>query len=266
MCSVEELIDHNFTLQTPESRETILSALSAKEILRQATRGLDYLHQNNFVHRNIKPNNFLIKHINDAYGKDGNIIKRQYAIKITDFRLTRKWEPGIQKELSGSAASEGWEAPESGKIGAELKNTLDVFLLGCFYNYVLTGIKTGQPKHPFGEKGERISNISNGTTDPNFKFQPETGNIEEIAVAELIKQMINFDEKSRPHSLKDILKNTYFQPSGFYDIYGYKKPGLCVIFNQEEFDPKNNPKVSFLFSLLLLIFLFFLSYIIGNSQ
>ena len=205
----------------PDIKTKILASLKAKDILRQATKGLAYLHRNNFVHRNVKPNNFLIKEI---------VTCEKYAVKITDFRLTRKWDPSKLDDLSGSAASDGWEAPESRIKGAELKKSLDVFILGCFFNYVLTGMeKTGAlPKHPFGDgERERIQNIRAGKQITNNLFQPET---------ELIQSMISMDEENRP-TLEDFCINSYFEPSEDYDIYGYKKPGLCIIFNQQEFDP-----------------------------
>ena len=84
------------------------------------------------------------------------------------------------------------------------------------------------PKHPFGDgERERIRNIRAGQQVANNLFQPET---------ELIQSMISMDEGNRP-TLEDVLKNPYFQPSEDYNIYGYPKPGLCVIFNQQKFDP-----------------------------
>ena len=208
----------------PEIKTEILSSLKAKDILRHMTNGLAYLHRNNIVSRNAKPSNYLIKKI------DTHSSKKQYIVVITDFRLARKRDPGKPADLSGSAASEGWEAPESQIEGAELKKSLDVFILGCLYNYVLTGMETtgALPKHPFGDgERERIQNIRAGKQITNNLFQPET---------ELIQSMISMDEGNRP-TLEDVLKNPYFQPSEDYNIYGYPKPGLCVIFNQQKFDP-----------------------------
>ena len=214
----------------PEIKTEILSSLKAKDILRHMTNGLAYLHRNNIVSRNGKPSNYLIKEINTHPSK------KQYIVVITDFRLARKWDPSKLDDLSGSAASEGWEAPESRKKGAELKKSLDVFILGCLYNYVLTGMETEEalPKHPFGDgERERIQNMGDGQQVANNLFQPET---EDKAICHLIQSMISKEEGNRP-TLEDVLKNPYFQPSEDYNIYGYPKPGLCVIFNQQKFDP-----------------------------
>lgn len=80
-------------------KEDILVELKAKEILRQATRGLNYLHENNFVHRNIKPNNFLIQGVNKTSRSS-----LRFVVKITDFRLTREHDPLKAENYSGPAA------------------------------------------------------------------------------------------------------------------------------------------------------------------
>ncbi len=227
LCSVADLFQPNGDIRIPI--EDVLTSLTGKGILFQATRGLDYLHQNHFVHRNVKPSSFLIKEVQTREGSVG------YAVKITDFRLSRQLDP--YKDLSGTVASEGWEAPESRREKQPLKKSLDVFILGCFYHYVLTGTGATEkkPTHPFGE-GEytRVANIPNSKNIVYKKNWKPVG-IDEKAV-DLIKKMISFDEKDRP-TLSQVLEDVYFKPStrDYYPIYEHPKPGFCVIFNQENF-------------------------------
>lgn len=115
LCSVADLFDPGNVKKVPQ--EQILSFLTAKGILYQATRGLDYLHQYNFVHRNVKPSSFLIKEIQST--------SLSYAIKLTDFRLTRQLDPQKQETSSGPVPPEGWGSPES-KAGSDLKCSSDV--------------------------------------------------------------------------------------------------------------------------------------------
>ncbi|XP_057370248.2 uncharacterized protein LOC130691334 [Daphnia carinata] len=213
----------------------ILSDLPEKEILRQATRGLQYLHENNFVHRNIKPNNFLIKKLDSSVNS-----ACRYVVKITDFRLTRRHDPENDIKLSGSAASEGWEAPESGDKTKDLSTKLDVFILGCFYHYVLTA-RTGnnEPKHPFGNHGVRRDNIRDTTYFVYQKNHELVLSDQNKNVVKLIKSMLKFNEGERPE-LEEVLRSPYYNPSEDYKIGDkkYKKPGLCVIFNQQVFHDK----------------------------
>lgn len=233
MCSVADLLAPNRNGKIIP-KEEIIDSLTPKGILFQATRGLDYLHQNYFVHRNVKPSSFLIKEVVSRNGT-------RYAIKITDFRLTRQLDPS--KDLSGKVASDGWEAPESRNPNQPLRQSLDVFILGCFYYFVLTGTKRmgSTPSHPFGD-GElsRVLNI------PNVKYlvyqrnwRPKPSNINDEQACSLIKRMIEFKETERP-TLTQVLDDEYFNPSKreFYPIYNHAKPGLCVIFNQKCFHPK----------------------------
>ncbi|XP_057370245.1 uncharacterized protein LOC130691332 [Daphnia carinata] len=236
LCSVADLLDRELNNQFCMDEE-ILSDLPKKEILRQATRGLNYLHENNFVHRNIKPNNFLIKEV-DPSAKS----LCRYVVKITDFRLTRKHDLENTGKLSGSAASEGWEAPESTDVTKDLSTTLDVFILGCFYHYVLTaGTGDGKPKHPFGDTSSlRIRNLHNkdySVYNKGLDFVLSDGNEDVVRLMEL---MLKFNESERP-TLQAVLCSLYFSPVKDYDIYNKRnemKPGHCVIFNQQFFKNK----------------------------
>ncbi|XP_045025586.1 serine/threonine-protein kinase/endoribonuclease ire-1-like [Daphnia magna] len=236
LCSVEDLLDPALEKKILMKKE-ILDELQAKEILRQATRGLNYLHQNNFIHRNIKPNNFLIQDVNKTGGSSC-----RFVVKITDFRLTRKRDPSTKEFLSGSAASQGWEAPESRNQEKELSTKLDVFILGCFYHYVLialskNGDNNGKSRHPFGDnEAQRVPNIQNlnySVYKDKPPFNPE--NKDEEEVTKLIKLMLKFKEDERP-TLQKVLDSSYYNPAEDYKLYeDYQSPGLCVIFNQQVF-------------------------------
>lgn len=165
-----------------------------------------------------------------------NNSSNRYAVKITDFRLSRQLD--LEKVLSGTVASDGWEAPESRREKQPLHQSLDVFILGCFYHYVLTGtdVVNSRPVHPFGN-----NEITRSLAIPNEKnrvykkeWKPE--GISNVKATELVKRMVQFNEKDRP-TLSQILEHAYFQPTAkeYYPIYTHDKPGLCVIFNQEFF-------------------------------
>ncbi|KAK4020205.1 hypothetical protein OUZ56_002199 [Daphnia magna] len=231
LCSVEDLLDPALEKEISMKKE-ILDELQAKEILRQATKGLNYLHQNNFIHRNIKPNNFLIQEVNKTGGSSC-----RFVVKITDFRLTRKRDPSTKEFLSGSAASQGWEAPESRNQKKELSTKLDVFILGCFYHYVMIALSKNEvnmtkPRHPFGDsellRPENITNKNYSVYEGKLPFVPNSTNEREKQVAELIKLMLKFKEDGRP-TLDEVLENKYFKPTEYYKIYDHVKPGLCVI-------------------------------------
>ncbi|XP_057370271.1 uncharacterized protein LOC130691350 [Daphnia carinata] len=247
LCSVADLLDRELGNKFYMNADILLK-LPEKEILRQATRGLNYLHDNNFIHRNIKPNNFLIKKLDSSVKTDTDTNRTcRFVVKITDFRLARKYDPENDLKLSGSAASEGWEAPESKNTTKDLSKKLDVFILGCFYHYVLTA-RTGNktPKHPFGDNDtQRRANMqvrNYSDYKKHYKFvlseTKEEKKMNEDLV-KLIESMLNFEESARP-TLQEILDKPYYNPSidDSYAIYDYKIRGHCVIFNQQVFEEK----------------------------
>ena len=126
--------------------ESIRLKLGAKEILRQSTEGLVYLHGLGFLHRNLHPSVFRIASYSDDI----------HQIKISDFRIAKNFSELFKN--SAPEVKDGWIAPESLKLGVHLKKSVDVFVLGTYYYYVLSG-----GKHPFsGRTAQSLQNPSNG--------------------------------------------------------------------------------------------------------
>jgi serine/threonine protein kinase len=212
------------------SVKEIEQSLGPKQILWQATKGLEYLHHEGYVHQNLKPSNFLIAKIGNRDEPD------EYKVKLSDFRLSKN--PKECPMVTNLKGSNGWIAPSSGigKTKAECDYFADdVFVLGCFFYYVLTN-----GLHPFGNNLQRIGSNSDPVYcagwNPSLEKQNEQANF-------LLKQMIKFVSKERC-SLIQVLDSHYFLPDEdyykLYDILDGVKPGLYVIFNQEMFDDVNN--------------------------
>ncbi len=229
ICSVEDLYGSNKGTNWIGEQicvEKIEKSLGSKQILWQATKGLEYLHQLDHVHRNLKPSNFLIAKISNMDQPD------EYKVKLSDFSNSKK--PKESPIVSGQRGSNGWIAPisETGTIKA-LEDYVadDVFVLGCFFHYVLT-----KGFHPFDNSTPRINSNSDEVYCAAWNPLPKQNEQANF----LLKQMIKFDPKERC-SLIQVLDSHYFLPGDedyykLYDIPGGVKPGLCVIFNQEIFD------------------------------
>ncbi len=67
------------------------------EIIEKAGRGLEYIHRNGIVHKDVSPANILVSYLLDR-------------IKITDFGLARK--TGFLQKDNGAGGTEGYIAPE----------------------------------------------------------------------------------------------------------------------------------------------------------
>lgn len=167
-----------------------------KEVLYQATRGLNHLHSLNIVHRDIKPQNVLISLPDN--------MNRVRAL-ISDFGLCKKINKGKASfsKRSGVTGTEGWIAPEMLK-GNRTTMSVDIFSMGCVYFYVLS-----EGSHLFGTSLERQANILAGK-HTNLSVLLEKSQESKIILAiELILDMITKDPQKRPRA-EAILKHPMF--------------------------------------------------------
>jgi serine/threonine protein kinase len=211
-------------------RKLIKESLGEKEILRQATEGVAFLHALGFVHRNLKPSNFMIAQLQQF-----RCDRFRYLIKLSDFRMSKN--PVECPSVSGTTGSKGWTYPNlpNTEVDSSTYQRGDVFILGCFFHYVLTN-----GKHPFDDNSDtRRNNINNSKYFVyRDNWNPKDPNIGKEAIA-LLKDMIKFQLKDIC-TLDEIFRSRYFSPVNFYQLYDLPlpivKPGLCVIINQEIFE------------------------------
>ena len=181
--TLEDLVHGNYKGEGIGTRE---------EILKQITDGLNYLHDGNVVHRDIKPQNILISYRHDSVPP---------LMKLTDFGISRKLKSD-QTDLTktGLSGTMGWIAPEFYDQSCErYTKQADIFPLGCIFCYVLSdGI------HPFGEEKElRQGYIKKG------EYQlPDKVRQFDYAV-ELITAMLDSNPKKRP-TVRAILDHMFF--------------------------------------------------------
>ncbi len=194
--------------------------------MHQTALGLDYLHglEGGFIHRNIHGRNVLVAEISSGSNT-------HYVIKLSDFRFGKQAQNDVQNSLTKS--SSGWIAPEMNDPEAILGPWTDVFILGCFFYYVLSG-----GHHPFGrnvDKPNREKNITDG------KYASECWDVVKLSTGkftDLIKDMTKHSAGERT-SLSRVLQ--FFQnDAGYFPLYAPNvdqgvKPGLCAIVNQIEF-------------------------------
>jgi len=128
--------NHNYLLTSISYFKAIVASLTKKEILKQSSEDVGFLHRPEWkvIHQNLNLDHFLIACV------DPN--KDYFLIKLTDFQLSRNIE--INSENTGTLNREGWVTFKSFKDSIELNNKVNVFILGCYYFYALSG-----GKHPW---------------------------------------------------------------------------------------------------------------------
>jgi serine/threonine-protein kinase/endoribonuclease IRE1 len=193
--------------------------------MHQTTLGLDYLHglEGGFIHRNIHGRNVLVAEIPSSSDT-------HYVVKLSDFRFGKPALKDAQNSLTKS--SSGWIAPEMNDPMAMLGPWTDVFILGCFFYYVLSG-----GDHPFGrnvDQPNRDRNITNGNYAPGCW---DDDKLSTKKFTDLIKDMTKHSAAERT-SMSQVLQH-FQRDAGYFPLYARVdqgvKPGLCVIINQIEF-------------------------------
>ena len=222
----------------------VLKTLTREKIMQQTTLGLDYLHglEGGFIHRNIHGRNVLVAEIPTSSDT-------HYVVKLSDFRFGKSIiKEGNQQSNTRSPFC--WSAPEIENVGKVSPKT-DVFILGCFFYYVLSG-----GHHPFGcntDYPSRNFNIRNNkpkwnqhAAKDNYKNLTDEAPKKLITMVEnyleLMKRMTSSDASDRP-TTSQILR--HFDTKEYFPIYSdtvrsksstATRPGLCVIFHQDQFD------------------------------
>jgi serine/threonine protein kinase len=199
-----------------------LNESGGKWMLRPATDAIAFLHSHNYIHRNIKPSNFLIAfHYN---------LNPKYVIKLTDMDRSKNLD---EKKINTGSEEPKWLSPEM--ILTDTTSTLksDIFVLGCFYHFVLSG-----GHHPFGD-GDTAGNIFTKSYKAyKADWQAVINEISEKkqSAINLMKNMISWEPDNRL-DIESVLNHPYFQSTDSYNLYNQdnKRPGLCLIFNQKNF-------------------------------
>jgi|EP00427_Karlodinium_veneficum_P018326 serine/threonine protein kinase len=100
-----------------------LSPLQVAIAVRQMLAGVQFLHASGYIHRDIKPNNFVLDSDDD--------------VKIIDFGLCVQWKPNGRR-LYQQCGTHGFMSPEMCK-GTGYTNKTDMWSLGVAIFYLLEG-------------------------------------------------------------------------------------------------------------------------------
>ncbi|WVQ75733.1 hypothetical protein IAR50_005363 [Cryptococcus sp. DSM 104548] len=143
-----------------------------RNFVRQILTGLNYLHEREIVHRDIKGANILV----DNKG----------GIKISDFGISKKAENSIRTNRPSLQGSVFWMAPEVVKQ-TSYTSKADIWSVGCLVVEMLTGT------HPWAELTQmqalfRIGQMSKPATPADISLE----------VADFLDKTFDFDHDKRP--------------------------------------------------------------------
>ena len=162
-------------------------AYSVPTIIVSAAKGLQYLHEQGWVHRDIKPDNFLV----DDGGES----------KLIDFALAQRVRTGLSKLFGGRTRIQGtrsYMAPEQIR-GKLLDARTDVYSFGCMLYELCTG------KLPFTgvTPEDLLRKHLNAPIPPvlsvNRNLTPDFN--------DLVSLMMSKDPEQRPQSMEEFLRH-----------------------------------------------------------
>ncbi len=174
------------------------------EILSEAALALEHMHKQGWVHRDIKPDNYLVSDENH--------------VRLIDFTISRKIPKGVGKLLGGKTQVQGtysYMAPEQirGQIGDA---RTDIYSFGCMVYELMAG------KLPF------TASSSTELLNKHLKAKPQP--LEMIqknvqpAFAKLVHRMLEKEPANRPESLME--------------FYREMKAGRCFHLKPKKPDPE----------------------------
>jgi len=168
----------------------------APKIIQQACQGLSNMHQQGWVHRDVKPDNFLVT-------DKGNT-------KLIDFALSVKTKKGLGRFLAAKTKVQGtrsYMAPEQ-ILGQPVDGRTDLYSLGCvIYEMLASRLPfTGTSTNELLNKHLKATPPSLETTNPNVT--PEMSRLVQKAMAK--------KPSGRHDSIEDFL--TAFQMTKLFHL------------------------------------------------
>ena len=130
---------------------------NAAKVCFDISSGLTFLHENNVLHRDLKPQNILYK------------TKPTLTAKIADFGLSKildaaKSHSSSDTVMHSRAGTKCWKAPELlKKTPKKFSKGSDIFSCGLLFHYILTN-----KQHPFA-CSESLTTMDTQTTERNIK-------------------------------------------------------------------------------------------------
>ncbi|MEK6235797.1 MAG: serine/threonine protein kinase, partial [Planctomycetales bacterium] len=168
------------TLKSPAELATLMD-----KILMESCTALNYMHQQGWIHCDIKPDNFL----SDDKGN----------VKMIDFALSDKPKTGLAKLFGGKSKVQGtrsYISPEQIR-GKPAEFRSDIYSLGCMMHEMFSG------KPPF------VGTNSNELLQRHLKSQAQS--LESIdanltpEISLLVRRMLSKKPEDRPESMKQVI-------------------------------------------------------------
>ncbi|KAL9972819.1 hypothetical protein ACROYT_G019198 [Oculina patagonica] len=215
---VFEFVDHT-VLDELERYPNGLDENTVRKVLWQVLRAIEFCHNHNIIHRDVKPENILVS-------KSG-------VVKLCDFGFARTLATGPGEVYTDYVATRWYRAPELLVGDTKYGRAVDVWAVGC----LLAEMLTGEPLFPGDSDIDQlyhiITKIGNLTNRHREIFHrnplfvgmklPEVKEVEPIekrfhrvssAAMDIMKLSLKMDPGERPYC-SQLLKHDFFKKDNF---------------------------------------------------
>ena len=168
-----ELCDTNLSQILEEKKRFSSSELLS--IMKDLNNAFKYMYNNSLLHRNIKPENVLIKYVDSS--------KTKFIPKIYGYGFSRELENG---KAGTEVGTPRYMAPEVMIGENEYDNKSDLYSIGVMMYYLYFG------SYPFGiPKGRSIKKIQ------EIYDKPKKENCEDKVLDDLLNKLLTFEPEKR---------------------------------------------------------------------
>lgn len=162
-----------------------LTVQKAAGVITLAARGLEYVHQNGLIHRDVKPGSVLVT-------SDG-------TTKLCDLRSAipcqRSGDEYLAEKIRGRP---DYVSPEELRDPPEVTNLIDIYSLGCTLYYAVTG----KVPFPGGTAENKVERIRTKTPWHPRQFAPDISD----EFAEVIADMMEKIPEKRIQSAAEVIR------------------------------------------------------------
>jgi protein kinase len=134
-----------------------------KTVMYQCVAAINYMHKNGYMHRDVKPENYLINNTSGPLAAD------QIQIKLADFGLAKDFRSNGSGKFTEYVATRWYRAPELVLRTSNYNQSVDIFALGA----IMAELYLGRPIFPGVNETDQLTRIVTVLGTPTSSEWPE---------------------------------------------------------------------------------------------